>query len=129
MWCVGVTCFMRLAVHRVLQALLGLPPPRYHHHRLILDADGSKLSKSSQSTGLRELRARGAIAGRNSPSGRARLSATSVALSAPGLGYGEAQTQEQSRQAAASVFARKAPPIRARSRPRSPASRTTSARR
>jgi glutamyl-Q tRNA(Asp) synthetase len=43
----------------LLQVLLGLPQPRYHHHRLILDADGSKLSKSSQSTGLRELRARG----------------------------------------------------------------------
>ena len=31
--------------------------PRYHHHRLILDADGRKLSKSTQATGLRELRA------------------------------------------------------------------------
>ena len=39
----------------LLQALLDLPQPRYHHHRLILDADGNKLSKSTQSTGLREL--------------------------------------------------------------------------
>jgi glutamyl-Q tRNA(Asp) synthetase len=46
-------------VHRVLQALLGLPPPRYHHHRLILDASGRKLSKSTRATGLRELRAQG----------------------------------------------------------------------
>jgi glutamyl-Q tRNA(Asp) synthetase len=55
----GRDLFRATAVHRLLQALLGLPQPRYHHHRLILDADGSKLSKSSQPTGLRELRARG----------------------------------------------------------------------
>jgi glutamyl-Q tRNA(Asp) synthetase len=55
----GRDLFHATAVHRLLQALLGLPQPRYHHHRLILDTDGSKLSKSSQSTGLRELRARG----------------------------------------------------------------------
>jgi glutamyl-Q tRNA(Asp) synthetase len=46
-------------VHRLLQALLGLPAPTYHHHRLILDSDGSKLSKSTQATALRELRAQG----------------------------------------------------------------------
>ncbi len=48
------------AAHRVLQSLLGLPAPRYHHHRLILDAEKRKLSKSTAATGLRELRARGA---------------------------------------------------------------------
>jgi glutamyl-Q tRNA(Asp) synthetase len=47
------------SVHRVLQALLGLPAPVYHHHRLILDEDGRKLSKSTQATSLRELRAQG----------------------------------------------------------------------
>ena len=47
-------------VHRLLQALLGLPAPTYQHHRLILDRDGSKLSKSTRATGLRELRAVGA---------------------------------------------------------------------
>jgi glutamyl-Q tRNA(Asp) synthetase len=46
----------------VLQVLLGLPPPVYHHHRLILDADGRKLSKSTRATALRELRAAGATA-------------------------------------------------------------------
>ena len=56
----GRDLFHATAVHRLIQALLGLPQPRYHHHRLVLDADASKLSKSSQSTGLRELRARGA---------------------------------------------------------------------
>ena len=56
----GRDLFHATSVHRLLQALLGLPAPRYHHHRLILDADGKKLSKSTQATGLRELRAQGA---------------------------------------------------------------------
>lgn len=55
----GRDLFHPTAVHRLLQALLGLPEPRYHHHRLLLDADGRKLSKSTQATGLRELRAKG----------------------------------------------------------------------
>jgi len=58
----GRDLFHATSVHRLLQALLGLPAPRYHHHRLILDADGNKLSKSTFATGLRELRARGASA-------------------------------------------------------------------
>ena len=56
----GSDLFHATAVHRLLQALLGLPQPRYHHHRLILEPDGNKLSKSTQSTGLRELRVQGA---------------------------------------------------------------------
>jgi glutamyl-Q tRNA(Asp) synthetase len=42
-----------------LHALLGLPAPRYRHHRLLRDADGRKLSKSTRATGLRKLRAQG----------------------------------------------------------------------
>ncbi len=49
----GQDLFAATAVHRLLQTLLGLPEPRYRHHRLILDGDGRKLSKSSRSTGLR----------------------------------------------------------------------------
>jgi glutamyl-Q tRNA(Asp) synthetase len=56
----GRDLFHSTAAHRVLQALLGLQPPRYHHHRLILDAQGRKLSKSTAATGLRELRGQGA---------------------------------------------------------------------
>jgi glutamyl-Q tRNA(Asp) synthetase len=56
----GQDLFWATSVHRLLQALLGLPEPVYHHHRLILDADGRKLSKSTRATGLRELRAQGA---------------------------------------------------------------------
>jgi glutamyl-Q tRNA(Asp) synthetase len=55
----GRDLFHSTSIHRLLQALLGLPQPRYHHHRLILDADGRKLSKSTLATGLRELRAQG----------------------------------------------------------------------
>jgi glutamyl-Q tRNA(Asp) synthetase len=55
----GRDLFASTAAHWVLQMLLGLPQPRYHHHRLILDADGRKLSKSTAATGLRELRAQG----------------------------------------------------------------------
>jgi len=58
----GQDLFWSTSVHRVLQDLLGLPAPVYHHHRLILDAEGRKLSKSTQATGLRELRAGGAAA-------------------------------------------------------------------
>ncbi len=59
----GRDLFHATAVHRLLQVLLGLGAPRYHHHRLILDETGNKLSKSTQSTGLRELRARLAAEG------------------------------------------------------------------
>jgi glutamyl-Q tRNA(Asp) synthetase len=55
----GADLYRSTDVHRLLQALLGLPAPRYAHHKLILDADGRKLSKSTQATGLRELRAHG----------------------------------------------------------------------
>lgn len=58
----GCDLFHATSVHRLLQTLLGLPQPRYHHHRLILDADSNKLSKSTAATGLRELRAQGASA-------------------------------------------------------------------
>jgi glutamyl-Q tRNA(Asp) synthetase len=55
----GRDLFQATSVHRLLQALLGLPEPRYHHHRLLADAGGANLSKSTRSTGLRELRAQG----------------------------------------------------------------------
>ena len=56
----GQDLFWSTGVHRLLQALLGLPEPAYHHHRLVLDAEGHKLAKSTQATSLRELRAGGA---------------------------------------------------------------------
>ena len=55
----GQDLFHATSVHRLLQVLLGLPPPLYRHHQLIRDAAGHKLSKSNQATGLRALRAKG----------------------------------------------------------------------
>ncbi len=51
------------SVHRLLQHLIGIDPPRYHHHRLISDADGAKLSKSRKSPALRDLRRSGRTPG------------------------------------------------------------------
>jgi glutamyl-Q tRNA(Asp) synthetase len=47
-------------LHRLLQVLLGLPEPHYHHHPLVRDASGRKLAKSSRDTSLRSLRLVGA---------------------------------------------------------------------
>ena len=57
----GVDLFHATSLHRLLQRLLGLPEPAYRHHHLILDEQGYKLSKSTQSTGLRELRGGGLL--------------------------------------------------------------------
>jgi glutamyl-Q tRNA(Asp) synthetase len=55
----GQDLFQATSVHRLLQALLGLPQPVYRHHALMLDEAGQKLSKSTRSTALRGLRAGG----------------------------------------------------------------------
>jgi glutamyl-Q tRNA(Asp) synthetase len=49
-------------LHVLLQALLGIATPRYHHHALLLDATGAKLAKSRGSQSLADLRAQGAEA-------------------------------------------------------------------
>jgi glutamyl-Q tRNA(Asp) synthetase len=49
-------------VHRLLQALMGWPPPRYAHHSLIRDKFGLRLAKRHGGVTLRELRARGVSA-------------------------------------------------------------------
>jgi glutamyl-Q tRNA(Asp) synthetase len=46
-------------LHVLLQQLLALPTPRYHHHALIRDPGGDKLAKSRGSETLASLRARG----------------------------------------------------------------------
>jgi glutamyl-Q tRNA(Asp) synthetase len=56
----GQDLFWSTSVHRLLQQLLDLPQPAYQHHQLVLDAAGAKLSKSTEATALRELRAGGA---------------------------------------------------------------------
>jgi glutamyl-Q tRNA(Asp) synthetase len=55
----GLDLYHATSVHRLLQTLLDLPAPAYHHHRLIVGSDGRKLSKSQGDTGLAELRDKG----------------------------------------------------------------------
>ncbi|MDO1584122.1 tRNA glutamyl-Q(34) synthetase GluQRS [Rhizobium oryzicola] len=55
----GMDLFHATFVHRLLQVLLGLPQPVYHHHRLITGPDGRKLSKSEGATGIAALREAG----------------------------------------------------------------------
>ena len=55
----GLDLYPSTDVHRLLQHILGLPVPLYHHHRLIMDNEGNKLSKSDRATGIRALRNEG----------------------------------------------------------------------
>ncbi len=64
----GRDLFHATGLHRLLQELLGLPAPLYHHHRLVLDPVGHKLSKSRSAPTLRDLRRDG-----QSPSAIRRL--------------------------------------------------------
>jgi glutamyl-Q tRNA(Asp) synthetase len=58
----GLDLYEATSIHRLLQEILGLPAPVYHHHRLVLDADGKKLAKRDPSTTLRDLRGQGVSA-------------------------------------------------------------------
>ena len=55
----GEDLFMATGLHRLLQILLELPAPCYHHHELLRDAAGRKLSKSLRAKSLRTLRHEG----------------------------------------------------------------------
>lgn len=55
----GMDLFAATHVHRLLQALLGLPVPRWHHHPLLLDSRGEKLAKRRGSPSLAARRAAG----------------------------------------------------------------------
>ena len=58
----GDDLFQSTHVHRVLQALLGLDTPRYHHHRLLTGGDGQRFAKRDQSQTIRSLREAGKTA-------------------------------------------------------------------
>jgi glutamyl-Q tRNA(Asp) synthetase len=58
----GMDLFAATDIHRLLQALLDLPEPLYHHHRLLTDDTGRKLAKSAGDKSLRSLRAAGVSA-------------------------------------------------------------------
>jgi glutamyl-Q tRNA(Asp) synthetase len=52
----GRDLFAATHVHRLLQALLDLPTPNYHHHPLLLDAEGRRLAKRHGAPTLQSLR-------------------------------------------------------------------------
>jgi len=56
----GADLFTSTHIHRVLQELLQLPVPIWHHHQLLLDDTGEKLAKRRDSRSLADLRGAGA---------------------------------------------------------------------
>lgn len=56
----GRDLFAATHVHRLLQALLGLPVPVYHHHALLTDAQGRRLAKRHGAPAIADLRTGGA---------------------------------------------------------------------
>ncbi len=59
----GQDLFEATKIHVVLQRLLGLPTPVYHHHRLIRDAAGKRLAKRDDARAIRTFRDEGATPG------------------------------------------------------------------
>lgn len=58
----GDDLFAATHVHRLLQHLLDLPVPHYHHHRLIADEHGTRLAKRDNARSLAALREQGVSA-------------------------------------------------------------------
>ncbi len=56
----GADLFEAVPIHLLLQRLLGLPAPAYHHHRLIRDEAGKRLAKRDDARALAKYRAEGA---------------------------------------------------------------------
>lgn len=59
----GEDLFAFTPVQVILQRLLGLPTPTYHHHRLIRDENGKRLAKRDDARALAKYRAEGATPG------------------------------------------------------------------
>jgi glutamyl-Q tRNA(Asp) synthetase len=55
----GADLFTATHIHRLLQALLDLPTPRYRHHKLLTDAGGKRFAKRDKALTLRALRESG----------------------------------------------------------------------
>jgi glutamyl-Q tRNA(Asp) synthetase len=58
----GADLFAATPVHRLLQALLALPTPRYRHHPLLTDSTGRRLAKRDRALTIRVMRASGMTA-------------------------------------------------------------------
>lgn len=77
----GRDLFAATHIHRLLQALLDLPVPRWHHHGVLVEADGRKLAKRRGSPGLDELRRAGEDGGAIANALRARRFPAGISLS------------------------------------------------
>lgn len=82
----GIDLFAATHVHRLLQALLDLPTPRYHHHPLLLGPDGKRLAKRNGAQALADLRTQGV----DGPSiaGAIREQCSRQHFDAAGIGFG-----------------------------------------
>jgi glutamyl-Q tRNA(Asp) synthetase len=77
----GCDLFPATPIHRLLQALLGLPTPLYRHHRLVRDAAGRRLAKRDDARAIAAYRAQGL--------GPAEVLALAGISGAPGLSVPE----------------------------------------
>jgi glutamyl-Q tRNA(Asp) synthetase len=75
----GVDLVAATDVHRLLQALLGLPTPLYHHHALLTGPDGRRLAKRNDAPTLESVRLQG---------GDGRALASRLRAGSPGIGIG-----------------------------------------
>jgi glutamyl-Q tRNA(Asp) synthetase len=55
----GVDLLAATHIHRLLQALLDFPNPRYRHHPLLTDANGRRLAKRDRALTIRAMREAG----------------------------------------------------------------------
>lgn len=77
----GVDLFAATHIHRLLQALLGLPVPVWHHHPVLVEADGRKLAKRRGSPALADRRRAGEDGRAVAAELRAALFDTGISLS------------------------------------------------
>lgn len=77
----GADLFAASHVHRLLQALLGLPQPVWHHHAVLVEADGRKLAKRRGADAIAERRLAGEDGRAVAAELRAALFDTGVSLS------------------------------------------------
>jgi len=59
----GADLFAATHIHRLLQALFGLPTPAYRHHPLLTDASGRRLAKRDKAMTVRDMREAGLAPG------------------------------------------------------------------
>lgn len=81
----GQDLFVQTHIHRLLQALLGLPVPRWHHHPLLINDSGQKLAKRRGSPSLADRRMAGEDGRLLAEQLRLHRFPDDIALSAPTL--------------------------------------------